>query len=235
MSHILTTALLVGLLAVGASLALGQLFGRAARLSVGLAALVAAAPLLTVGTPARAESPKQTIQRINNKITKLLRQKVKKGSAAEKKMKDDVKKTVNTLLDFEELAKRALHKHWKERSEKERTEFVKILSDLIERNYVKQLRSNLNYKLVYRGETQKGDTGQVETAVSVVKNGRVTEILISYVMKKGKDGAWAVYDVITDEVSIVNNYRSQFNRIIRKESYDALVKKMKRKLEETKS
>ena len=53
-------------------------------------------------------------------------------------------------------------------------------------------------------------------------------------MKKGKTG-WVVYDVVTDEVSIANNYRSQFNRIIRKESYDALVKKMKRKLEETKS
>jgi phospholipid transport system substrate-binding protein len=235
MSHIVTTALLVGLLAVGVSLALRPLFGRAARLSVGLAALVAAAPLLTVGAPARAESPKQTIQRINNKITKLLRQKVKKGSAAEKKMKDDVKKAVNTLLDFEELARLALHKHWKERSDKERTEFVNILKDLIERNYVKQLRSNLNYKLEYRAEKSKGEKGLVDTAVKVEKNGRVTEILITYLMKKSKDGAWVVYDVVTDEVSIVNNYRSQFNRIIRKESYDALVKKMKRKLEETKS
>ena len=198
-----------------------------------LLALVVAASL-AISTPARAESPKQTIQRINAQINKLLRQKVKKGSAAEKKMKADVTKAVNTLLDFEELARIALHKHWKERSEKERTEFVGILRDLIERNYVKQLRSNLDYKLEYRGEKTAGDKGQVDTAVSVTKKGRVTEVLITYMMKKGKTG-WVVYDVVTDEVSIANNYRSQFNRIIRKESYDALVKKMKRKLEETKS
>ena len=199
-----------------------------------LLALVVAASL-AISTPARAESPKQTIQRINAQINKLLRQKVKKGSAAEKKMKADVTKAVNTLLDFEELARLALHKHWKERSEKERTEFVGILRDLIERNYVKQLRSNLDYKLEYRGERTAGDKGQVDTAVSVTKKGRVTEVLITYMMKKAKNGAWVVYDVVTDEVSIANNYRSQFNRIIRKESYDALVKKMKRKLEETKS
>ena len=199
-----------------------------------LVALIVAGSL-AIAAPARAESPKQTIQRLNNQINKLLRQKVKKGSAAEKKMKADVTKAVNSLLDFEELARIALHKHWKERSEKERTEFVGILRDLIERNYVKQLRSNLDYKLEYRGEKTAGDKGQVDTAVSVTKKGRVTEVLITYMMKKGKNGAWVVYDVITDEVSIANNYRSQFNRIIRKESYDALVKKMKRKLEETKS
>jgi phospholipid transport system substrate-binding protein len=190
--------------------------------------------LLLLTAPARAETPKQTLQRINAKINKLLRQKPAKGSAAEKKMKAEVKKTVNALLDFNELARLSLNKHWKDRSEKEHTEFVSILQDLIERNYVKQLRSNLDYKLAYRSENVEGDQAHVDTVVSVEKKGRVTEVQIGYKMRKSAKG-WMVWDVITDEVSIVSNYRSQFNRIIRKESYDALVKKMKRKLEETSS
>jgi phospholipid transport system substrate-binding protein len=188
--------------------------------------------LLMLAAPAQAQTPKQTLQRINTKINKLLRQKAAKGSAAEKKLKAEVKKTVNSLLDFNELAKLALNKHWKDRSEKQRTEFVGILQDLIERNYVKQLRSNLDYKLVYRSEKVDGNQAYVDTVVSVERKGRVTEVQIAYKMRKSEKG-WMVWDVITDEVSIVNNYRSQFNRIIRKESYDALVKKMKRKLEET--
>jgi phospholipid transport system substrate-binding protein len=188
--------------------------------------------LVLSGTDALAESPSQTLKRTNAKIEKLLAQKTKAGSAADKKVRAEIKKVVNTLLDFTELAKLSLGKHWKERSEKERTEFVGILKDLIERNYTKQLRSNLGYKLEYRKESIEGKTAAVETAVKMTKKGRVTEILIEYKMRRSGE-SWMVYDVVTDEVSIVNNYRSQFNKIIRKESYEALVKKMKRKLEET--
>ncbi len=87
-------------------------------------------------TPALAESPTQTLKRVNKQeINRLLVQKLKPGSAAEKKTKEEVKKAVNSLLDFDELARLSLAKHWKSRTEKERTEFVRILKDLIERNY----------------------------------------------------------------------------------------------------
>ncbi len=189
---------------------------------------------LLASAPAAAQTPIQTLKSLQGKINKLLAQKTKAGSAAEKKNKDEVKKLVNSLLDFPELARLSLAKHWEGRSEKERTEFTGILKDLIERNYVKQLRSNLDYKLDYKTEKVTGDSALVQTIVKVEKNKRVTEIQIDYKLRKVK-GTWMVFDVITDEVSIVQNYRSQFNRIIRKESYEALVKKMKRKLEETPS
>ena len=66
--------------------------------------------------------------------------------------------------------------------------------------------------------------------IKVKKDGRTSEIVIEYKMRRAK-GRWVVYDVITDDVSIVRNYRSQFNRIIRRDSYEVLVKKMRRKLE----
>lgn len=179
-----------------------------------------------------AETPIQTLKRTHAKIEKLLKQKTTKGSSADKKNRADIKKVVNTLLDFTELAKLSLGKHWQARSEKEHVEFVGILQDLIERNYSKQLKTNLGYTLEYRDEKVTGEKAAVSTAIKVKKNGRITEILIGYKLRN-VGGNWMVFDVITDEVSIVNNYRSQFNRIIRKESYEALVKKMRRKLEET--
>lgn len=180
---------------------------------------------------AYAESPTSAIKRTHSRINKLLGKKTKKGTPADERVKQQVKKEVNAFLDFNELARRALGRHWEARTENERTEFVDILKQLIERSYVKQLRSNLGYTIEYRKEALDGKTASVVTAVKVKKNRRTTEIVIEYKMRK-TSGGWMVYDVVTDEVSIVRNYRSSFNRIIRKESYEALVKKMRKKLEE---
>jgi phospholipid transport system substrate-binding protein len=178
-----------------------------------------------------AESPKQALRRTQTKINRLLQVKAKKGSAKDKKVRAKLTKAINSFLDFSELARRSLSKHWDKRSEQERTEFTDILRELIERNYVKQLRGNLGYKLQYGDQAVKGDKASVSTTVKVVKDRRTTEVVIEYRMTKTPSG-WMVYDVITDEVSIVRNYRSQFNRIIRRKSYDHLVKKMRRKIKE---
>jgi phospholipid transport system substrate-binding protein len=201
-------------------------------LSQRLVSLLALPLLLLVPDRSFAESPIQVLKRTNEKVVKLLEKKTKPGSAEEKRVKEETKKLVNSFLDYHELAKRALAKHWEKRTEKERAEFVSLLRDLIERNYVKQLKSNLGYKIDYRKETVDGDEAKVETVVKVEKKGKVTEIAIEYEMRKTASG-WMVYDVVTDEVSIVKNYRSQFNRIIKRESYEALVKKMRKKIEET--
>jgi phospholipid transport system substrate-binding protein len=196
---------------------------------------ILAMPLLLQPASARgAESPIQVLQHTNEKVVKLLEKKTKPGSAEEKRVKSEAKKLINTLLDYGELGKRALAKNWGKRTEKERIEFVGLLRDLIERNYVKQLKSNLGYKIEYKKETIEGDEAKVETVVKVEKKGKVSEIAIEYVMRKAPTG-WMVYDVVTDEVSIVKNYRSQFNRIIKRESYEALVKKMRKKIDETES
>ena len=178
-----------------------------------------------------AESPTKSLQRTNRTLKTLLKKKVKKGSNTEAKVKVKIKDAVNRFLDFHELARLALGKHWPKRTEQEQNEFVSILRELIERNYVKQLKDNLDYRLEYRHEKVKGSEARVVTAIKVISDGRPEEVTIEYKMRRNDDGSWMVYDVITDEVSVVRNYRSQFNRIIRKQSYQSLVKKMKRKLE----
>ena len=188
--------------------------------------------LLTTGQAnALAQSPKRAIQQSHNRINSLLNKKQKSGSKAEKNLKVRIKKEVNSFLDYAELAKRSLGRHWAACTDAERTEFVDILQQLIERNYTKQLRSNLGYKISYESEKIEGDDAQVKTVIVVKKNRRKTEITIDYKLRKAKN-RWMVYDVITDDVSIVRNYRSQFNRIIRRDSYEVLVKKMRSKLDE---
>ena len=185
--------------------------------------------LLSAGrASAYAQSPIHTLKRTNEQINRLLR-KEKAKSSNKTKIQESLKKAINRFLDFRELARLALARHWTTRSEAERAEFVSILRQLIEKSYLKQLRSNVEYKIDYRSEKVTGNTARVITTIMVDRDGRPEEVTIEYKMRRGK--SWMVYDVVTDDVSIVRNYRSQFNRIIRTKSYEKLVEKMRRKLE----
>jgi phospholipid transport system substrate-binding protein len=180
---------------------------------------------------AGAAGPMATLKQKNGDVDKLLRQKVEKGSPAEQKQKDEIKKLAATLLDYDELSQKSLAAHWDKLTPAQRTEFVATLRELIERNYVKQLRTNLDYQVQYKNEEAEGDQATVATVVKVKSAGKNTDADIVYKMKKDPDG-WRVWDVITDEVSLVRNYRTQFNKIITEQSYDALIKKMKSKLKD---
>ena len=201
------------------------------RYKIGFLAVVLFSGVGTASASAYADSPIDAIRRTNSQLNQLLRKSAQKGSQLQKRTKQRVHKTVQRFLDCTELARLSLQDHWKKRSKKERAEFVQILGDLIERNYVRQLRGNLDYKLEYRKQDVKGQRARVVTAVTVDKNGRQEEVVIEYKMRK-KSGRWMVYDVVTDEVSVVDNYRAQFNRIIKRESYDKLVTKMRNKLKQ---
>jgi phospholipid transport system substrate-binding protein len=191
-------------------------------------ALVLALPMLALAAP---NTPMATLKEKNSEVDKLLRQKVEKGSAAETKQKDEIKQLASTLLDYDELAKRSLAGHWEKLTPAQQKEFVATLRELIERNYVKQLRSNLDYQVQYKNEEVEGDDATITTVVKVKAQGKNTDAEIVYKMHKIAPG-WRVWDVVTDEVSLVRNYKTQFNKIITEQSYDALIKKMKSKLAE---
>ena len=196
-----------------------------------LAALALVVLLPSLAMAASGLSPTATLKQKNGDVEKVLRQKVEKGSPAEQKQKSEIKQLAATLLDYDELSKKSLAAHWEKLTPAQRTEFVTTLRELIERNYVKQLRTNLDYQVQYKNEESEGDQATVSTVVKVKSAGKNTDAEIVYKMKKDPDG-WRVWDVITDEVSLVRNYRTQFNKIITEQSYDALIKKMKSKLAE---
>ncbi len=193
-------------------------------------AQAAAATSTTMGL-----GPRATLQKLNGDVDKLLRAKTVPGSDEEQRVKNDIKQRASELLDYSELCRRALGEHWGKMPEKQRTEFVATLRDLIERNYVKQLRTNLDYEVKYGDEeVSKAETSneaKVLTTLKLQTKGKSTTATIEYRLIQ-HDKQWMVYDVITDELSLVRNYRSTFLRIINSSGYDGLLTKMKNKLNE---
>jgi len=137
----------------------------------------------------------------------------------------EVRRIANQLFDFEETAKRALGPHWQQRTPAEREEFVKLFSDLLEAAYIGKIDLYQGEKITYASETVEGDQGTVKTVV-VTKQG--TEVPVDYRLLREKDG-WRVYDVVVEGVSLVGNYRTQFNKVIQTSSYEDLVNRMRAK------
>lgn len=139
-----------------------------------------------------------------------------------------VRKIADEIFDFAETAKRSLGRHWQPRSPAEREEFVQLFADLLERSYISKIELYSGERITYLNDSIEGDQAVVRTKI-VTKQG--TEVPIDYRMLK-KGDRWLVYDVIIEGVSLVANYRTQFNKIIQTSSYQDLVKKMKTKQEE---
>lgn len=180
--------------------------------------------------PAQAgkEGPGTRVVRdANEAIARQLRQKVPAGSEAEKRLSAQVTSSLRGFLDVDALGRRALVDHWSSLSPEKQTQFQSLLRGLIEMNYIKGLRANLEYEVAYAGEKRKGDEIVVSTEVKTMRRGRPYAIAIEYVLRQ--DGStWRAYDVVTDGVGLVENYRAQFNKIIAKEGFDGLIARMQK-------
>lgn len=133
------------------------------------------------------------------------------------------------VLDFPETARRALVRHWQDRAEKERGEFVALFTDLLEHAYI----SNIDVlggpeSVRYESERVSADLATVPTTVALKQGKKVT---VEYRMYRRGD-RWRVYDLVIEGVSLIANYRAQFTKIIRTGSYAALVEKLKARQKE---
>jgi len=132
---------------------------------------------------------------------------------------------ISPRFDFAEMAKRSLGSHWAERSGEEREEFVNLLADTLARSYIGGIRSHENATVVYMRESNDMTNAEVET--KIVTNG-TKDLIVSYKMHLVEQD-WRIYDVVIDDISLVDNYRSQFHRVITQSSYQGLVRLMKEK------
>lgn len=137
-----------------------------------------------------------------------------------------IRDAVNEIFDWEAFSMRALGRHWRNRTDKEKKEFVALFGELLERTYMDKTRQYSGEKVNMLGEEIDGDYGVVKTEV-ILSNGKT--VPVDYHAKK-EDGKWYVYDIRIEGVSLVNNYRVQFNDILVKSSYDELVKRLKAKI-----
>lgn len=172
----------------------------------------------------------RAVKAANEKISALLREKVPPNSPQEKALAAKVTTSVRDFLDIDELGKRAMVNQWAKLTPAQQAEFLQTLRSLIEDNYVKGLRSNLAYTIDYTGEAPDATTGDLTVTTEVVtkRHGHPYKIEIDYVLKKEGDKLKA-WDVKTDGVGLVDNYRTQFDTIIAKDGFDGLIAKMKKK------
>lgn len=137
---------------------------------------------------------------------------------------------LSTLVDYDEMAKVALGKEYGNRTKEEIAEFTSILRQLIEKNYKKRLQDTLNYEISNKGEETlpSGDI-LVKTEAKNLKDKKAAPLLIDYAVRK-KGSGWIVVDIIPEGSSMAKTYNKDFTKVIKKDGWAALIKKMKDKL-----
>lgn len=192
-------------------------------------ALVMLLPLV-LAAPQRASAgaPTDQLRAQIDRAVKILEDPELKKDGRQRDRRTAVRQVANDIFDFSETAKRSLARHWTPRTQAEKDEFVELFTDLLERSYISKIELYGGEKIHFVGETIEGDGAVVRTKL-ITKQG--TEIPIDYRMLHRGD-KWLVYDVVIEGVSLISNYRTQFNKIITTSSFPELIKKMKTKQEE---
>jgi len=184
--------------------------------------------LLFATVLANAGEPTDQVRQTVDQVLNVLRNQELKKKSHTAERRAALRRIIMGRFDFEEMAKRSMGMHWRNLTPEQRKEFTALFTDLLERSYLNKIESYEDESIVYTGERVDGTFAEVKTQI-ITK--RKTQIPIDYRLKK-EGNQWYAYDVIIEGVSLVNNYRTQFNTIIRRESYEALVKRMKAKREE---
>ena len=184
--------------------------------------------VLTTGARAWAGAPTEQLRSQVDRVLKTLEDPELKKEPRLRDRRAAVRRLAEEIFDFNETARRSLGRHWAARTPAEREEFTRLFGDLLERSYLMKIEVYGGEKVQYLGDTIDGDTATTKTKI-VTKGG--AEIPIDYrMLKRGE--RWVVYDVAIEGVSLVSNYRTQFNKIIQTSSFQELVKKMKTKQDE---
>jgi len=188
--------------------------------AVGLLVMLAIHPSHAAAGQA-ADQVKQTVDRVLG----ILNDPSLKGEAKKAERREKLREVIYARFDFPDMAKRSLGAQWQKRSPAEQKEFTKAFTDLLEGAYVDKFESYNGEKVRFVNDRQDQDYAEVSTKV-VDKKGQ--EYSVDYRLHQ-VNGDWKVSDVVIENVSLVNNYRSQFNRVLAKSSYQELIETMKQK------
>ena len=145
----------------------------------------------------------------------------------QKGRREALRKAIDERFDYRQMVIRSLAKNWNSRSDQERQEFISLFKSLLENSYASKLEAYRDEKINYVGEEIKGEYALVKT--EVVRQSSTVGVDYKLIQT---DGDWQVYDFVIEGVSMIRNYRSQFTKIIRNDSYEVLVEKLTAKIAE---
>ena len=194
------------------------------RALIALAAVLA----LLVARDAVAGVPTDQLRGSIDLVLKIVTDPELKKEARTAERRRRIRAVVNQIFDFTEISQRSLGRHWQARTPAEREQFVALFGDLLENAYITKIESYSGETLQYPGDVIEGDLAVVKTRIVTKQE---TEIPIDYRMFLN-GGRWAVYDVSIEGISLIGNYRTQFNAVIQRSGYPDLVAKLKAKQDE---
>ena len=178
--------------------------------------------------PGAATGPTEQLKASIDRVLQILEDPAFKPEAKLAEQRKAVRRITDESFDFEEMAQRALGQHWRPLTVDQRKEFIPLFADLLDRAYMSTIERYSGEPIQYTGERVEGDFAVVSTKILTKQD---TEIPVAYRMLRHGD-RWLIYDVSAEGVSLVANYRTQFNNVIRTSSYDALLKRMRSRIEE---
>ncbi|MEW6518752.1 MAG: ABC transporter substrate-binding protein [Thermodesulfobacteriota bacterium] len=180
--------------------------------------------------PVRCHAVNEPIEQLQdsvNRIVEILRRDIPGEQWVIKK--EEIVSIVKSRFAADELAQRVLALNWRARTDQEKEQFISLFSQVLETTYINRLKSYSDEQVTFKKQIINGDKAIVYS--EILKNNQ--EIPIVYRVKEDA-GQWLIYDIIIEGVSLVQNYRQQFDGIINKEGYDGLVRRMEEKIEENK-
>ena len=183
--------------------------------------------LALTSASANAGVPTDQIRSTVDKALVVLNDPRLKPPAKLKERRDQLRQILFARFDFTEMAKRALGSNWRRRTPQEQDEFIRLFTDVLERAYAEIIESYSDEKITYIYERIDGTYADVASKILTSKG---DEYSINYKVHLVSN-EWKVYDVVAENISLVNNYRSQFNRVIANASYEELVRRLKDKAE----
>jgi phospholipid transport system substrate-binding protein len=172
--------------------------------------------------PQGSESPTEAVRGTVSRVLSILEDPVLKDPAKLKSRRRMLEEVIATRFDYAEMSKRALAAYWPPLTEAQRTEFVELFKRFLSDRYAEKIEGYSGEQVVYLSERIEGTYAEVRTELRSDK----TIIPMDYRLFS-KEGRWHAYDIVVDGVSLVKNYRSQFQKIIRESSYEELVKKLR--------
>ena len=181
---------------------------------------------ILIALPVYAGAPLDTVKLNADKVIDILRDPKLKGSSAKEIKKDKLRAIYITMFDEVELSRRSLGMNWNKLNNDQRLKFVKLFEQILENAYAERILAYTNEKIEFTKEYMiSGNLAEVRTKIVTASK----EIPLTYRVIL-KNGAWKVYDVVIENVSLVQNYRTQFTDILEKNTPEQLLEILRKKV-----
>jgi phospholipid transport system substrate-binding protein len=188
--------------------------------------------LLSAPAPTRAGEPTDQVRGAIDRVLEILKKKDLQAKERKAERRALLREEISKAFDFDEMAKRSLGPAWRQRTPEERKEYVALFRQVLENSYLGKVEAYQGEKIRYVKDSV--EDGRIATVETLIVTGKGQEIPLNYRMRKEKS-EWRVYDVVIEEISLVNNYRSQFGGILQRSSFQDLLARLREMVKSSES